>query len=142
MTERKRLWLQSEVSKTGRRLAEAELKGLHFTLIFFDLGGPGHVAFISTLSRPEMIDAWRQLLASWKAHRPRVGFAKPGQRVATAAEVHAAGEAVNAPPGVGYALLIGSGELTSYHANGDREGVTELLEMELFPNWESDEQNG
>jgi len=45
---------------------------------------------------------------------------------------------VNAPPGVGYALLIGSGELTSYHANGDREGVIEMLEKELLPHWEKD----
>ncbi len=132
---RKRVWLETECGRTAKRLSGSCLAGEHFTLLFFDLGESGHVAFVTTLTMTELVVAFTFLLQNWKSGLPRVAFSRPGERLMSRKEVIACGNEVQAPPGVGYALLIGKGERTSYIADGERSGVATMIETELLPNW-------
>jgi hypothetical protein len=133
----KRLWLETACSKEGRRLAKGMLQDRHFTLLFFDYGETGHVAFTSTLNGAQRVEVFAALLESWRTGTPRVGVIKDGCTREEFSLEHAEklSAEVQCPPGVGFALLVGYGA-TYYVATAEREDVARLLAIELLPIWQ------
>ena len=129
-----RLQLETLCSRQFERLASGPLRAYLFTLLMFDFGESGNVAFKTCLDRSALIETFEALLASWKEKRLRVGFGPPGI-LPGLDEIKAAGESIERSEAVGYALLVGAGELSSYIAVGERAGVAEMIEKTLLPAW-------
>lgn len=136
----KRLWLETECSREGRRLAASVLRGWDFTLLFFDYGEDGHVSFISTLTAEALVEAFEALITSWRTGVPRMGVLPNGRapKDFSRENVEKIQSQVRAPPGVGYSVLLGSGESTVYFATAGRDDAQELIEQELLPRWRND----
>ena len=109
------------------------LRRVGFTLLFVDYGEGGNVAFKTSLTIRDLVHSFECLVASWRAGTPRVGFDDPG--LPALDELVSISSSIQRPAGVGHVLLVGNGELTSYIASCDREGVQKMLEDELLPAW-------
>jgi hypothetical protein len=140
-----RLVLEKQCADAFMQLRRGALAAVDFTLLFFDYGEEGqtgNVAFKTTLSAFEVVEAFTLLTNSWKSRLPRVGFGPlKGAKIHERATIEAIAESIKRPEGVGFALLVGRGELTSYIASGARgtgekgEGVHAMIENDLLPRW-------
>ncbi|HET9954158.1 MAG TPA: hypothetical protein VFQ61_06625 [Polyangiaceae bacterium] len=133
-----RLLLEKQCKEQALKLADGLLEGVPFTLLWFDLDTTeGNVAFVGCrISLAGTIRAFETLLASWEGTATRTPFPlRPDECEALMAAVH---ETIEAPAGIGFALLIGRGDCTAYIAKAEREGVKTLLSKELLPAWRAE----
>lgn len=122
--------LQKQCLEAAKRLADGPLKQMEHTLVFFDFGEGGDVAFATTLEKHDLLDTWSRLLRGWDGDQTRT----PGPL--NEAQLRECIPVVNAPAGIGFALLCGIGAATSYIASCHREGMEATIREELLPNWE------
>lgn len=137
-----RLVLEQHCAKLFRVLMSALPPDAAATLFFVDYGEPGpfkNSAYISALSKPELIATVESLVQRWKCGS---AGAVLHDRVAhgwvpDATMLEALGRLLKGymPAGVGFALLFGKGAGSQYLATCDRSGMAKLLEDELLPAW-------
>ncbi len=129
-----RLVLEQQCAQIFMRVLahEHRERGYDCTLFMFDYGdgAEGNVAFKTSLSRDAFLDTIDRLLASGWA-RGEMRFVEPGEKVMGAERLVYLHHALKAlcPAGVGYALLVGSGDAVQYISTGHRPGVAEMLRI-------------
>jgi len=102
------------------------------TLVVFDFGG-GNVAFKTMLNRDEIVTAFEILLDHW------LGGGRSRQPVpgVDAELLKLLGDQAKRllPAGIGFILLLGSGDRTAYISTAERSDVVRMVETELLPMW-------
>lgn len=53
--------LEDDVSRIGRRIGDSLAPGIGFTLLFFEFGEQGELAYISNAQRDDMVKVLRQM---------------------------------------------------------------------------------
>jgi hypothetical protein len=133
--DRARLELEAECVKAFNVLRVApDLRGHDLTLLFFDYGDKGNVAFKTSLSVGTLADTFETLIRCWRTGVGRKGVPGIGEFQLTRLQK----ALKKTPEGVGCALLIGRGERTAYIGRCDRADMIRMLENELIPNWRSE----
>lgn len=138
-----RLVLEQQCAKLFRVLVSALPPGASATLLFIDYGEAGerfkNTAYITALTKPELITTVEALVQRWKCgstgtvlHDPAVHGWVPGGPM-----LEGLGRLIRpyVPAGVGFALLFGKRDGAQYLSTCDREGMATLLETELLPAW-------
>ena len=126
----------SALAEKGLRAVLQLQPQCQLSFIAFDLGAGGSVAFVTTYPESSvLVEIVHELLKRWEN--------PPKKRIYTAAEVgwlpglpeiQAYTRAIErAIPGTGYVLLAGTGKVTQYVSNGDREGIAQMLREEVLP---------
>lgn len=64
-----RLLLEKQCADIGREIGALLPAGVGFSLIVFDFGEGGNLAYVSNANRSDMIRSLEELLAKWKAER-------------------------------------------------------------------------
>lgn len=141
-----RLVLEQQCSKLFRVLMSALPPDAAATLMMVDYGEPArfkNTAYITALTKPELVEAAEALVLRWKTGAPREsllhdrtthGWVPDGPMLEALARLIKG----VVPAGVGFALMFGKGGATQYIATLDRRGVAQLLENELLPAWRSE----
>lgn len=108
------------------------LLGQEFTILAFDFGDYGHVAYKTTLPANWLIRTFDYLMASWSGG-PKI-CSPPGVYPGELKELaKAIREAL--PDGIGFALVIGMVERVAYVSSAHRSDIRALVETELLPAW-------
>lgn len=134
-----RLLLEQQTAAAFMSLVNGPLAGTHFTLLGYDFGPEGNVAYKTTLKATELAPMARGLLLRWGSGTTAIG--STGDR-AEVVDGHTLRDVQyklkrELPAGVGYSLLIGSKFCTGYLSNAERHGVIEMLEK-LANSWEEE----
>lgn len=132
-----RLVLAQQCADTFRKLYKGRLTRYGFSLIVFDFGEAYavNVAFKTSLTKPDLADAFTRLIESWLGGPPR--FAPEGVDAPLLKQL--ANDAKAAlPAGTGYVVLIGDALESAYISNAERTSVAELLRKDLLPTWSAD----
>jgi hypothetical protein len=103
-----------------------------FTVIVFDFGPSGNVAFKSNLRVGPLCETMAQVIASFSG-----GPARLSPRGITPELLREmAGIAKETQPaGTGYAIIIGDTSGSAYVSNAVRDDMVRMLENELMPKW-------
>lgn len=141
-----RLILEEQCSTLFRTVMKALPKDATATLLFVDYGEAGepfkNTAYITSLTRPELITTVEALVQRWKCgsqgevlhDRALHGWVPGGELLEGIGKLMKA----YVPAGVGFALLFGKGGGTQYLATIDRPGMTALFENELLAAWRAE----
>lgn len=134
-----RLLLEQQTAAAFKSLIEGPLRGTQFTLLGYDFGPEGNVAYKTTLSAEQRAPVVRGLLARWASGSTKVGACGDRAEVVDPPVLRAVHELLVAelPAGVGYSLLIGSKLCTGYLSNAERPGVIKMLDK-LATTWEQE----
>lgn len=124
-----RLLLEQQTAAAFMDLVHGPLLGLPFSLLGYDFGPEGNVAYKTTLSRPEFVRLLRGLLNRWAGGATQLGAVGSREEVIDAELLRSVGDRLRdgLPAGVGFSLLIGSRLCTAYISSAERSGVIELL---------------
>lgn len=134
-----RLLLEQQTAAAFMSLVDGLLRGTSFTLLGYDFGPEGNVAFKTTLQAGELAPMARGLLARWASGSTNIGTTGDRSEVVDPTVLRKVHDKLTAelPAGVGYSLLIGSKFCTGYLSNAERHGVIEMLEK-LAATWETE----
>lgn len=134
-----RLLLEQQTAAAFMSLLQGPLAGRNFTLLGYDFGPEGNVAYKTTLTVHELAPVARGLLLRWGSGTTAVGSTGDRAEVVEPEVLGAVHEklARELPAGVGYSLMIGSKFCTGYLSNTERSGVIEMLEK-LAISWEEE----
>jgi hypothetical protein len=129
-----RLVLEQQCAETFRKLYTGRLRRWPFTLIAADFGEAheGNVAFKTSLTKPDLADAFTRLLEGWVGGAPR--FAPEGVDAVLLRQV-ANGAKDSLPAGVGFIILIGDALESAYVSSCERTDVAKMLRNDLLPEW-------
>src|SRR6187399_2287277 len=127
-----RLLLEQQGAELFGRLYVGPLRAHDLTVLAFDLGEKGHVAFKTSLLRPGLVEMMEGMIASFSGGPPRFAPAGMSHELlrllgTTAKEL--------LPAGIGYVIVIGDAARSAYVSNGNRADVCTMIEAELLPNW-------
>lgn len=134
-----RILLEQQTAAAFMSLVDGLLRGTAFTLLGYDFGPEGNVAFKTTLKPAELGPMTRGLLARWASGATNIGTTGDRSEVVDPTVLRKVHDKLTAelPAGVGYSLLIGSKFCTGYLSNAERHGVIEMLEK-LATTWEQE----
>lgn len=134
-----RLLLEQQTAAAFANLEKGPLAGRHFTLLGYDFGPEGNVAYKSTLAAEQLAPMARGLLLRWGSGTTVVGSTGDRAEVVEPEVLRAVHDKLTRelPAGVGYSLMIGSKFCTGYLSNAERSGVIEMLEK-LTISWEEE----
>lgn len=127
-----RLLLEQQAAATFTKLYSGSLTRHHFTLIAFDFGDSGNVAFKTSLRPAERVDTFQALIGSWEGGPVR--FAPQGLRPTTLRDLaDAAKQEFQA--GIGFVMVVGDALESAYVSNAERSDVAKIIRAELLPHW-------
>jgi hypothetical protein len=134
-----RLLLEQQTAEAFVGLVRGPLRGTEFTLIGFDFGPEGNVAYKTTLDVRQLAPMVRGLLDRWASGTTRVGSTGDRAEVVDPDVLLQVNDKLQRelPAGVGFSLLIGSLFCTGYLSNVERVGVIECL-GKLATVWEEE----
>lgn len=138
-----RLLLEQQTAAAFMSLLSGPLAGTEFTLLGYDFGPEGNVAFKTTVRDGlQLAGLMRGLLQRWGSGRATVGSTGDRAEVVDPDVLHAVHAQLTRelPAGVGYSLLIGSKLCTGYLSNAERHGVIEMI-GKLASTWEEEAQS-
>lgn len=138
-----RLLLEQQTAAAFMSLLKGPLARRHFTLLGYDFGPEGNVAYKTTLTATELAPMARGLLLRWGSGTTVVGSTGDRAEVVEPDVLQQVHDKLTRelPAGVGYSLMIGSKLCTGYLSNADRTGVVEMLEK-LANSWEEEARHG
>ncbi len=117
------------------------MEGFGFTLLLFDFGATGSVAFKSQSSLPDLVCITKGWLKRWEG-APADPSSEPLAPTQELLQFAADGVRALLPDGTGYALFCGfvgedgEGRPLGYASNADREDVVRMMRDDLLPRWE------
>jgi hypothetical protein len=108
------------------------LVGLEFTILAFDHGDSGHVAYKTSLPIEYLIRTFERLIGAWDGGPPI--YAPPGIEPYS---LKLLGGAIKKalPAGTGFAVVVGALDRIAYMSASERADVRLMIETELLPNW-------
>lgn len=134
-----RLLLEQQTAAAFMSLVTGPLRGKQFTLLGYDFGPEGNVAYKTTCDVVTLSRLVRGLLSRWGSGTTQIHSTGDRDEVVSPGVLRAVHDKLTAelPAGVGYSLLVGSKFCTGYLSNADRSGVIEMLEK-LALAWEEE----